>query len=157
GAEDEREVVAAGGTVYPLHRDLVLDHHIGEVHLEVRRKCRDRRQTREIAVRVSDLVAGKAGERLDAHPGDGRRRDERQEAVLAGEVDLRIRPLDLDDTGDVRVQTGVSRVPRVLARVDRVTNSKWGARGTVIRHFAGTARARADLAVGHVDLEPQHG
>src|SRR5207245_5871095 len=82
--------------------------------------------------------------------------DHRQEAVLAGQVELRVRPLDLDHAGDVRVQTGVSGVPSVLVRIDRVSTGKGCARARG-RHFAGTARAPSGLAVGQVDLESQDG
>src|SRR5207244_9390289 len=137
----EREVVAAarlnegGGAAGDLvravtARDLVLDHDVGELDLEVRRERRDRRQAREVAVRVGDLVVREVGEGLEAGPADGWNGDERQKAVLARQVELRVHPLHLDDAGDVRVQTGVSRVSGMLARIDGdSTGDARGARG----------------------------
>src|SRR6266571_599148 len=60
-------------------------------------------------VLAAGLIPAKASEGvegLQARPRNARHGDERQQAVLAGEVELRVDPLDLDDAGHIRVETG---------------------------------------------------
>src|SRR5213594_1658154 len=113
-AEDERGVLAPARTRGG--RQPILDHDIGDVRLQVRRKRRDRREAGKITGRVGDLGGGgEVSEGLEARPRDARHRDERQYAIPAGEIELRVEPLDLDDAGDVRVETGARGHPRDLS------------------------------------------
>src|SRR5436309_13821310 len=113
-AEDERGVLAPART--RRGRQPILDHDIGDVRLQVRRKRRDRREAGKITGRVGDLGGGgEVSEGLEARPRDARHRDERQYAIPAGEIELRVEPLDLDDAGDVRVETGARGHPRDLS------------------------------------------
>src|SRR5437773_1622006 len=116
------EVVATGPLESPCSSagavaaaNLALDDDVGELGLEVRGECCDRREAGEIAGRVGNLgLVGEVAEGLETRPAPGLDRYERQQAVLAGQVELRVHPLHLDDASDVRVQTGVGRGPAVF-------------------------------------------
>src|SRR5262249_9442283 len=154
-ADDERVVLTAVG---PSGRQrsvpsgqLVLDVHPGKVILDIRRKGRVQVQPREVAVRVVHLVVGNRAERLTARAGHGQDRDERQEAVLAGQVELRVDPLDLEQTGDVGVDVQApARGAGAFA-----TSCKAASRTRAVAGEAAVVRAR--LAVVQVELDTEHG
>src|SRR5205807_3875305 len=98
GAHDDREIVATASLCTPCAAvtapNLALDHDVGELGLEVRRECRDRREAGEIASRVKDLgLVGEVTEGLKSRPAPGLDRYDRPQAVLAGQVELRVPPL----------------------------------------------------------------
>ena len=108
GAHDYRVVFAP---VRPHRRqrpvtagELVLEHDVGEVELDLWRERRDRRHAGEVASGIGDLVVGESGEGLTARAGHGRHWDEGQEAVLSGQVELGVYPLDLEQSGHVGVE-----------------------------------------------------
>src|SRR5205823_1379053 len=103
------------------------------------------------AVSVVHLVVGDRAERLTARAGHGENRNERQETVLAGQVELRVDPLDLEQPGDVGVEVQAAACgARALAASRKAAG---GAR--VVPGEA--AVVRASLAVVQVELDAEHG
>ena len=100
-----RPVLRTGGRRQPVPTGpLVLDEHEREVVLDVRRERGVHVQAGEVAVCVVQLVVGAGTERLTAQAGHRQDRDERHPAVLAGQVELRVDPLHLEQPGDVGVE-----------------------------------------------------
>src|SRR5262249_32448738 len=155
GADYERIVLAAVGPGVRQRSvpsgQLVLDDHVGEVVLDVRREGRVQVQAREVTVGVVHLVVGDRAERLTAGAGDGEDRDERQEAVLAGQIELSVDPLDLEQPGDV----GVDVQPAARGARAFATSCKAASRTRVVAGEAAVVRAR--LAVVQVELDTEHG
>src|SRR5262249_8816840 len=130
---------------------LILDDHVGEVVLDVRRERRVKVQAGEVAVGVVHLVVGDRAERLTARARHGEDRDERQQAVLAGQVELGVDPLDLEQAGDVGVEVQTAaRGPRAFAASDEAPGGARAVPGEA-------AVVRAGLAVVQVELDAEHG
>src|SRR6185369_10184946 len=78
-------------------------------------------------------------------------RNERHQAVLAGQIELRVYPLDLEQAGDVRVD--VQTAARG-ARAFATSREAASLAGAVARE---AAVVRARLAVVQVELDTEHG
>ena len=108
-------------------------------------------QAREVAVRIVDLVVRDAAEGLAARAGHGQERNERHEAVFAGQVELGVDPLDLEQPGDVGVEVQTAaRGTRGFATPHEATS-----RARVVARKA--AVVRAGLPVIQVELDAEHG
>src|SRR5207245_1156422 len=131
--------------------ELILDVDPRQVVLEVRREESVEIQASEVTVRVVDLVVRDGAEGLAARAGHGHDGDERHEAVFAGQVELCIDPLDLEQPGDVsvEVQTAAGSA-RAFA-----TAHEAASRARVVAREAPVVRAR--LAVVQVELDAEHG
>ena len=127
----------------------ILDVHPRKVVLDVRRERRVEVQAREVTVGVVDLVVRDGRERLATGAGHGQNRDERQETVLAGQIELRIDPLDLEEARHVGVDIQAASGAEMAASVE-------AARLTAIVAGKATVVGPA-LAVHQIELDAEHG
>src|SRR5439155_9112474 len=120
-----------------------------KVVLDVRRERRVEVQARKVTVGVVDLVVRDGRERLATGAGHGQNRDERQQAVLAGQIELRVDPLDLEEARQVGVDTQAASGAE-LAASDEAAD------------LAGVVAGKATvvgpaLAVHQIELDAEHG
>src|SRR5262252_2926539 len=119
--------------------------------LDVRRERRVEVQAREVTVGVVDLVVRDGRERLATGASHGQNRDERQQAVLAGQVEFRVDPLDLEQPGDVSVDVQTAAIgARAFA-----TSRKAARLAASVTREAAVVRAR--LAIVEVELDTEYG